>query len=389
MMPQQENKIEKNPFINKEALGGLLLLTTTIVALIASNSPLKPLYQHFLDTLFTIQMGNFILSKPLLSWINDGLMTAFFFYVGLELKRECLIGDLRHWQNVLQPIVAAIGGIVVPVMLYLIVTLGKNSYHTGWAIPMATDIAFAVGILSLLGNRIPRHVKLFLLTLAIVDDIAAILVIALFHSQNLSLVSLVFSLSFLIILIVFNFTKVTELTPYFIVGLLLWLSVLKSGVHATLSGILIAFTIPLKKEDGTPIITQLETDLHDFIAYFVLPLFAFANAGVKLQGMAWTIILHPVTLGVFLGLFIGKPLGIFSFSWLTNKIFRVPLNITNSQLLVVGLMAGIGFTMSLFIAMLSFETNSYLLNLSRLGVLLASAAAMCCGLGIASRFPKT
>ena len=367
-------------FISKEAIGGLLLMAATVIALIANNSSLSPFYHYFLNTPFSIQIGQFSLSKPILLWINDGLMTVFFFLVGLELKRECLVGHLNQLSNVLQPVAAALGGMVVPVLLYLLLTHKYPDYQTGWAIPMATDIAFALGILCLFDKFMPKEVKIFLLTLAIIDDIGAIMVIAAFHSQNLSVISLIFSVSFLLILVIFNNINLTHLTPYFIIGVLLWLSVLKSGIHATLSGILFAFTIPFKDKDNTPIIEPLEHSIHDFVAYFVLPLFAFANAGVSLQGLHWNSIIHPLSLAIIIGLLVGKPLGVFSFSWISEKLFKIKLTITWLQLLIVGLLAGIGFTMSLFIAVLSFNDNHELLNLSRLGILLGSLAAMTVGI---------
>jgi NhaA family Na+:H+ antiporter len=366
---QQQSSRE---FISKESIGGLMLIAATIVALIISNTPLKSAYQHLLGMRFSVMIESHGLSKPLLLWINDGLMTIFFFVIGLELKRECLTGHLREVKNVILPVMAAIGGVVLPIIIFLLLNFYQPQYHKGWAIPMATDIAFALGIMSLYSHRVSKEMKIFLLTLAIIDDLIAIVVIGIFHSHSLSWYSLLIAGICVCLLLIINRAGVKRLTPYFLIGLILWVSVLKSGVHATLSGVILAFFIPLEGKKKEPILKNLEDDLHPVVAFIVLPVFAFANAGIEFYRFSWNSFYHSIPLGIMFGLLIGKPLGVLSFTYITQKITRVKMLTSWLDIAIIGSFAGIGFTMSLFIASLAFGENAYVLDLCRLGILLGS-----------------
>ena len=377
-----ENTLESHPmqkpakeFINKEAIGGLVLIGATILALIINNVGFSTFYDHFLNLRFSVQLGNYGLSKPALLWINDGLMSVFFFVIGLELKREFLTGHLRDIRQVILPATAAIGGVVVPVIFYLVLTHGHSDYAKGWAIPMATDIAFALGIMSLFSSRISREMKLFLLTLAIIDDLMAIVVIAIFHSHSLSWYSLMIAGICIVTLIILNLIKVKHFVPYLVVGLILWTCVLKSGVHATLAGVIFAFFIPMQGRNNKPLVSTLEHDLHPFVAYIILPLFAFANAGINFSNFTLHSFTNAIPLGIVLGLVLGKPIGITLFTFITQKLTKAKMAISWLDVLIIGFFAGIGFTMSLFIASLSFGNNIYWLDLSRLGILSASVIA--------------
>ena len=369
-------------FFHHEAAGGLVLVVAALVALLASNSPLEGLYDAFLHTPVGVHAGPLTLDKSLLHWINDGLMAIFFFLVGLEIKRELLQGELSTFGQAALPIVAAIGGMVVPAVIYVAINTGDAAALRGWAIPTATDIAFAVGVLALLGPRIPASLKIFLLALAIIDDLGAIVIIALFYTDQLSWVSLTLAFAGLAVLWVLNARGVARLAPYLLTGLFIWVCVLKSGVHATLAGVAVALAIPLTRgsADEPSLLEQLETNLHPWVAFAVLPLFAFANAGVSLQGLALDNLLEPIPLGIAAGLFAGKAIGIFGATWIAvmGGLAGKPEGATWLHILGVAFLGGIGFTMSLFIGMLAFPDPSEAAAL-RLGVLTGSLLSALAG----------
>jgi len=373
-------------FFQLEAAGGLLLIAAAALALIINNSPLSWLYNAFLDVPVVAQIGAVQIAKPLLLWINDGLMALFFLLIGLEVKREVLEGHLSKPSQIVLPGAAAIGGMVIPALIYWALNKDDPTALSGWAIPMATDIAFALGVLALLGKRVPVSLKLFLMTLAIIDDLGAIVVIALFYSGELSNLSLILAAASILSLIVMNRLGVVKLGPYLLIGLLLWVCVLKSGVHATLAGVVLAFCIPLRtrNEESSPLLT-LEHALHPWIAYGVLPLFAFANAGVSLSGVTLESFTHPVPMGIAAGLLLGKTLGVFGLTWLAIKlgIAALPQGANWGQVLGVSILCGIGFTMSLFVGSLAFEPgNSAYAGVDRMGILTGSILAAFIGYGV-------
>ena len=364
-------------FLRLESASGILLVAAAILAMIIENSPMESLYETLLGTPVAIRIGEFEIAKPLLLWINDGLMAVFFFLIGLEVKREALRGELSDPSKVALPIIGAIGGMAVPAAIYSWINWGDPIAMGGWAIPSATDIAFALGILSLLGNRVPNSLKVFLLTLAIVDDLGAIIIIALFYTANLSMLSLVVASICIVILFLLNKRGVLSIAPYMIVGLILWASVLKSGVHATLAGVILGLFIPLQKssEYNTSPLEKLEHDLHPSVAFFILPVFAFANTGISLEGITIDSFLAPVPLGIAAGLFFGNQIGVFGLSWIAVKIgiAKLPDDVKWIQLYGVAILCGIGFTMSLFISSLAFEQTpeQYIID-DRLGILVGS-----------------
>ncbi|TNF43310.1 MAG: Na+/H+ antiporter NhaA [Epsilonproteobacteria bacterium] len=377
---KRDNKISRYQVFNNETAGGVLLIIAAVMAMIVANSPLSPYYNMLIDIPVRISVGDFEIAKPLLLWINDGLMALFFLAVGLELKREIIEGELSHPKKIILPLLGAIGGMAVPALIYIAFNHDDPIAMNGWAIPTATDIAFALGILMLLGKRVPVALKLFLASLAIFDDIGAIIIIALFYTSELSLTALTVSSVMILLLYIMNKRGATELTTYGILGLILWVSVLKSGVHATLAGVILAFFIPLKvkcKSDSvvrSPL-RQLEKDLDKSVTFLILPLFAFTNASVLLSDVTLDSLLHPIPLGIALGLFLGKQLGIFTFCYMGVKlgIAHLPKDINWKLLYGISLLAGVGFTMSLFIASLSFEkTGVNLLFDERLGILVGS-----------------
>ncbi|MGJ8560069.1 MAG: Na+/H+ antiporter NhaA [Litorimonas sp.] len=378
-------------FIHLEASGGLILMFTALLALVANNSLLASGYTGILDTTVTVQFGAFIISKPFLLWINDGLMAIFFFLVGLEIKREVLDGELSSLDKAALPIFAAIGGIVVPAMVYLSFNYTDPTTASGWAIPAATDIAFALGILALLGPRVPASLKIFLLAVAIIDDLAAIIIIALFYTQDLSLIALGWAGGGTIILFLMNRFRVMRILPYALVGMFVWAAVLKSGVHATLAGVVTALAIPLARPNAdTPSpLRRAEHGLHIWVAFLILPLFAFANAGVSLKGLAVSDFLSPVPLGIALGLFVGKQVGVFSMCWIAVKAgwAKLPEGANWVQVYAVACLTGVGFTMSLFIGTLAFDDDS-LLNGVKLGVLMGSIASGVLGYTLLRVFSK-
>ena len=371
-------------FMRLESAGGILLVLATILAIIAENSAFKPIYDALLSTPFEIRLGGLELAKPLLLWINDALMAIFFFLVGLELKREVLAGQLSSPDQLVLPSVAALAGIAFPALIYVAFNAGDPIAMKGWAIPAATDIAFALGVIALIGKRVPPALKLLLLALAIIDDIGAIVIIALFYSGDMSAQMLWFAAGAVIVLSLLNIRNVTSFTPYLIVGTILWIAVLKSGVHATLAGIVLAMFIPLRKAEGEQrsLLGRLEHDLHPAVAFFILPLFAFANAGISLADITWQQLMHPVPLGIAAGLIAGKQLGIFGAIWLSVKlgIARLPLGVSWMHIYGLSVLCGIGFTMSLFISSLAFEQGGAALFMNdRLGVIVGSLISAVAG----------
>ena len=404
-------------FLEKEASGGILLLIFTVVALVWANSPFAESYSHLWHTKFSISFGDFNLDYSLHHWINDGLMAIFFFVVGLEIKRELLVGELSSLKKASLPIMAALGGMIFPALFYVFFNFGKESI-SGWGIPMATDIAFVIGILALLGSRVPTGLKVFITALAIADDIGAVLVIAFFYTSNISIVSLSFAGGVMLLLIAANLSGVRNLIVYTVLGIILWLSFLFSGVHATVAGVLLAFTIPASSridtsqfllkgkklledfdhsgEEGPNVLSnearegivqnleencekiltplqRLEHKLHPWVSFFIMPVFALANAGVIITENFISELTDPVSFGIVTGLFIGKQLGISAFTWLSVKLklASLPFGVTWKQIYSAGILAGIGFTMSLFIANLAF-TSEELLTISKVGILTAS-----------------
>jgi NhaA family Na+:H+ antiporter len=367
--------IEK--FLKLESASGLMLMGATALALIAANSPLVGLYNSFLDTPVQVRVGAIDIAKPALLWINDGLMAVFFFLIGLELKREFLEGELSSVRQVVLPAAGALGGMIVPVGVFIALNHGDPLLMRGWAIPAATDIAFALGVMALLGSRMPASLKIFLTSLAIFDDVGAILIIALFYTEELALASLLFAGVMIIGLFLLNFLGVTKRAPYVVIGLALWIAVLKSGIHATLAGVVLAFFIPLRAGEGNEAspLRELESDLHSTVSYGILPLFAFANAGISLTGISWSSLLYPLPLGIAAGLFLGKQAGVFLFSFLAVKlgIARPPESVGWKAFYGVAVLAGIGFTMSLFISSLAFEPGTLGESVDeRIGILVGS-----------------
>ena len=356
-----------------ESAGGILLILAAALAMLLANSPFSHLYHQFLDTDVQIRIDALDLHKPLLLWINDGLMAIFFLLIGLEVKREMLEGALSSREQALFPAIAAVGGMLAPALIYLAFNHDNPITHAGWAIPAATDIAFALGVMALLGNRVPVSLKVFLLALAIMDDLGVIIIIALFYTQQLSLTALAIGILATLTLLWMNRRGEDRISLYMLVGLVLWVAVLKSGVHATLAGVIVGFMIPLNGKRYASPLKQLEHALHPWSAYLILPLFAFANAGVSLEGIGLSALLSPVPLGIMLGLFIGKPLGVFTISWLAVKlgIAQLPNGVNFKQIFAVSILCGIGFTMSMFIASLAF-TDSAMLDLAKISILSAS-----------------
>lgn len=375
-------------FLRSEALGGYVLMAAALAALVVANSGVAPAYFDLLGTKIGFQAGPVVLKETVLHWINDGLMAVFFLLVGLEIKREMLDGQLRGAGRIVLPGVAALGGMAVPALVYLAVNLGSPGTLRGWAIPAATDIAFALGILALLGSRVPTSLKIFLTALAILDDLGAIVIIALFYTSQLNLFALGMAGALLAGLFALNRAGVLRLTPYLLLGAVLWYFVLKSGVHATLAGVALALAIPLRRQHqgGTRVPSPLHTlehALHKPVALLIVPVFGFANAGVSFAGMGLESLAEPVPLGVALGLFLGKQLGVFGFAWLAIKagIAALPRHATYTQLYGVALLCGIGFTMSLFIGALAF-TDAATVDATKIGVLTGSLASALVGFAV-------
>ena len=367
-------------FFKLESAGGIILMFFAVLALVFANTPLQSYYALLLDIPVEIRIGAFEIAKPLLLWINDGLMAIFFFLIGLELKRELIEGELSDKRNIILPGVGAIGGMVVPASIYIYFNTGDSAAMAGWAIPTATDIAFALGILSLLGSRVPITIKIFLTSLAIFDDIGAILIIAVFYTAKISLTALVVVACCILILAILNKRSAESKSLYVMIGVVMWIAMLKSGVHATLAGVILAMFIPMKSKTniGYSPLKDMEQDLHFVVAFFVLPIFAFANAGISFAGVGTEQLLHSVPLGIALGLFVGKQAGVFGLCWLAIplKLTILPNGMSWSSLYGTAALCGIGFTMSLFIGSLAFEeTGINLIFDERLGIILGSLAS--------------
>lgn len=361
-------------FMRLETSGGIILMIAAVFAMIIANTPLATAYDAILGTYIKVGIGSFEISKPAILWINDGLMAIFFFLVGLEIKREVLVGELSSFDKAILPIMAAIGGMAVPGLIFAIINWGMPENLNGWAIPTATDIAFALGILALIGSRAPVALKIFLLAIAIIDDLGAIVIIAVFYTSELSTNALTISMLCFAAAAALNRMGVQRTAPYLLVGIVMWVFVLKSGVHATLAGVLIALTIPLKPKDGDDaLLYKMEHGLHPWVAFLILPVFAFANAGVNFTGIGIDDLLQPLTLGIAVGLFLGKQIGVFFATWIGVKsgIARLPENVTWRHVYGVACLTGVGFTMSLFIGSLAFGAADEM-NAVRLGVVLGS-----------------
>ena len=369
-------------FFKLEAASGLVLLISAILALIISNSNYSSFYFGYLEKYIFIGFNEIGLKLSVLHWINDALMAIFFFFVTLEIKREFLQGELSNIKQALLPIVAAVGGMVVPALIYVIVNLGDPETMNGWAIPSATDIAFSLGVLSLLGKRVPLSLKVFLTALAIIDDLGAILIIAIFYSGDLNIKYLLLMLAAFIILLIINKFNIKKFLPYLIVGIFLWDFTHNSGIHATIAGVLLAMTIPhRKKEKDFSLLIKVEHAISPYVAFGIMPLFAFANAGVSLEGLSFSSLLDKVPLGIVLGLFVGKQLGVFVFSYISIKlkIAQMPSNTSWYNFYGVGILTGIGFTMSLFVGNLAFVENMQYMDGVKIGVLTGSLLSTLAG----------
>ena len=362
-------------FFKLEAASGIVLLFAAIIALVISNSELSTLYFSTLEKYLFIGINNFGLKLSVIHWINDALMAIFFFFVTLEIKREFLQGELSNIKQPLLPIIAAVGGMVVPALIYVLINLGDGETLRGWAIPSATDIAFSLGVLSLLGSRVPLSLKVFLTALAIIDDLGAIVIIALFYSGDLSIKYLSLMLLAFLILLVINKFNIKRFLPYLIVGIFLWDFTHNSGIHATIAGVLLAITIPHRKKDKDfSLLIKVEHAISPYVAFGIMPIFAFANAGVSLEGLSFSSLLDKVPLGIVLGLFVGKQLGVFIFSYasIKLKIAQMPSNTSWYNFYGVGVLTGIGFTMSLFVGNLAFAENLQYMDGVKIGVLTGS-----------------
>ena len=362
-------------FFKLEAASGILLLISAIVALYVSNSNLSDLYFNTLEKYVFIGLNQFGLKLSVLHWINDALMAIFFFFVTLEIKREFLQGELSSLKQAMLPIIGAVGGMLVPAIIYIVINIDTPSTLNGWAIPSATDIAFSIGILSLLGSRVPISLKVFLTALAIIDDLGAIVIIAFFYTGELSFKYLMLIIITFIFLVALNRLSVRKFAPYLLLGLFLWFFTYKSGVHATIAGVLLASVIPhRKKEHDFSLLIKVEHAISPYVAYFIMPLFAFANAGVSLEGLTVSSLLEPVPLGILLGLFVGKQLGVFIFSYVSIKfgLASLPNNSNWLSFYAVGILTGIGFTMSLFVGNLAFVNNMVYMDGVKIGVLSGS-----------------
>lgn len=370
-------------FLKLESAGGILLLFSAAVAMLLANSPLSSQYNDFLNLPVSLQIGSFSINKTLIHWINDGFMAVFFVLVGMEVKKELFEGALSSYQQAIFPAIAAVGGMIVPALVYWFIAKQDPSLANGWAIPMATDIAFALGIMALLSKQVPLPLKIFLLALAIIDDLGAIVVIALFFSHELSVQALIFSGVSILTLVLLNRFRVSALCAYMVVGAILWASVLKSGVHATLAGVIIGFCIPLKGKKGERPLHDFEHILAPWSSFVILPLFAFANAGVSFDGIDVSMISSPLLLAIACGLIIGKPVGVFGFSYISVKLglAKLPDGINFKQIFAVAVLCGIGFTMSMFLASLAFDADAgeSVNTLSRLGILLGSTVSATLG----------
>lgn len=361
-------------FVYNEAFGGVLLIICTIFALLVQNSFLSDHYRELLNLNMGFIAGEFRLEKPFLLWVNDGLISIFFFVIGLELKKEFMQGVFKEVRSIILPFAAAVGGIIVPASIFALVNVGDAYTLKGWAIPTATDTAFALAILMMCGKHIPSSLKIFLLSLAIFDDVGAILIIAIFYTSKLSIVAFIVASCVILVLLTLNLLGITRKSFYFICALILWVSVLKSGVHATLAGLIAAFFIPLFTKEGKPFLKEIDESLKFWLVFVILPLFAFANAGVNLANIDLKSIFSGASVGIFLGLFVGKQVGVFAFSYLAIKsgLARLPEEANFKQLYGVCILTGIGFTMSLFIDGLAYEVSDIFNYADNLSILVAS-----------------
>lgn len=353
--------------IQKDFSGGLFLIIISAIAILLANSPLDTTYFGFLKYHF--------FGLSILLWINDGLMSLFFLIVGLEIKRELIAGQLATKQQRILPTLSALGGMIFPAIIYLFININYQGIIKGWAIPTATDIAFSLGVLSLLGSRVPMSLKIFLTALAIIDDLGAVVIIALFYTSTINIGALLIVIGITALLLMINRLKVNSLLMYLVLGLILWFFMLQSGIHATIAGVLLALFIPFRQNDsGVNIAITLENNMHYWVTFLIIPLFGFANAGVSLTGISFESIAHPVTLGVMLGLFLGKQIGVFLFSYIPIKlgVASLPRGANYLQLYGVSTLCGVGFTMSLFIGLLAFPTETDLQNATKIGVIFGS-----------------
>ncbi len=381
-----------NAFMKMEAAGGIVLVLATVLAMLVANSGLSADYLAGLQTHFTLGFGQFALDKSVSHWINDGLMVIFFLIVGLELKREIVEGQFADRANISLPVIGALGGMAVPMLIYAGVNWGDSAAMRGTAIPAATDIAFALGILSLLGSRVPMALKMLLLAIAVADDLGAIIIIAVFYTEQISSAGLIAALALIGVLLALNRYHVKNLWAYLFFGVLLWLAVLNSGIHATIAGVALGLLIPLGRDECDGASEKLLHALHPWVAFAILPIFAFANAGVPIQGLSFANLLEPVPLGIAAGLFIGKQLGVFGFIWVSVKLGLAKMDYSLNWAMLFGMatLCGIGFTMSLFVGSLSFDAShvEYLLT-HRLGILLGSLLSAIVGFIILSQvLPK-
>ncbi len=378
-------------FFKQESSGGLLLMFSALLAIIFANTALSPYYELLLTTPVEVRVGALEIAKPLLLWINDGLMAVFFFLVGLELKRELVEGELSDPRNIILPGIGAVGGMAVPALFYTYFNAGNPVAMQGWAIPAATDIAFALGVLSLLGSRVPVSLKIFLTSLAIFDDIGAIVIIAVFYTANISIAALVIAASCIPALIVLNRRGVSANSPYILLGTIMWVALLKSGVHATLAGVVMAMFIPLRSNDpdNPSPLKSLEHDLHSVVAFFVLPVFAFANAAINLSGVGVEQLMHGVPMGIAAGLFLGKQIGIFGLCYLAIKLrlAEMPSGMNTMSLYGTAALCGIGFTMSLFIGGLAFIDPDQI-DAVKMGVLVGSLISAVIGMTVLATAPR-
>lgn len=370
-------------FISLEATGGVLLFIALFVALAIANSSLDKAYQSLIDTPLHISLGSLRLAKPAILWVNEGLMAVFFMLLALEIKREFVEGELSHISQLTLPFAGAVGGIGLPVLIFVLINHGNTLEMRGWPIPTTTDVAFMLGIVALLGKRVPSSLKVMLVALSIVDDIVAIIIIAVSYSHSLSWIAFAIGLAGIILLVIFNLCNITRIAPYMIVGIIIWVAVLQSGIHATLAGVAIGLLMPMhdKRNRSVSPVSTLERLLHPWVVYGVLPIFVLFNGGVPFSGFNWTKLLEPLPLGIALGLFIGKSVGVFVCCWmvLKLKLATLPSGSNYRQLFGVSALTGIGFTMSLFLSTLAFANTQYE-NLSRQGVLVGSLIA--CVMGV-------
>ena len=378
-------------FFKLEAASGILLLISAVVALYVSNSNFANFYFQSLDKYLFIGINSFGLKLSILHWINDALMAIFFFFVTLEIKREFLQGELSSLKQASLPIIGAVGGMLVPALIYIFINIKSPDTLNGWAIPSATDIAFSIGILSLLGSRVPLSLKVFLTALAIIDDLGAIIIIAFFYNGDLSIYYLILIFITFSCLYLLNRFNIKKFLPYLIIGLFLWYFTYKSGVHATIAGVLLACCIPhRKKENDFSLLVKIEHLISPYVAYFIMPLFAFANAGVSLKGLSFASLLNPVPLGILLGLFVGKQFGVFAFSYAAIKLglAKMPNNSNWISFYGVGVLTGIGFTMSLFVGNLAFVENTQYMDGVKIGVLSGSLLSTIFGFFLLYVSPK-